>query len=108
MDDNNINGGPNHLTAWREWKGWTQAELASRVETTQGQIAHLESERRALSAKWLRKLADALGITPGWLLDTNPYDISADLLDIWSRADPQQRKQISDIAAALVKSGTDG
>jgi hypothetical protein len=29
--DNDKNGGPNHLKAWREYRGLTQAELGERV-----------------------------------------------------------------------------
>lgn len=51
MDDDNINGGLNHLEAWRRKAGMSQADLAAAVDTTQGMIAHLEADRRGLSAK---------------------------------------------------------
>lgn len=108
MEDDGINGGPNHLEAWRVRAGLTQADLAALVDTTQGMIAHLESERRGLSAKWLRRLAPALNTTPGMLLDHNPNDLSADVIDIWSSADARQKRQISEIARTIVLDGTNG
>lgn len=108
MDDDNINGGLNHLEAWRRKAGMSQAELAAAVETTQGMIAHLESDRRGLSAKWLRRLAPALKTTPGLLLDHNPDDLSADVIDMWSHADLKQKRQITDIARTIVADGTNG
>lgn len=108
MDDDNINGGLNHLEAWRRKAGMSQAELATAVDTTQGMIAHLESDRRGLSAKWLRRLAPALNTTPGMLLDHNPDDLSADVIDMWAHADLKQKRQITDIARTIVSDGTNG
>ena len=108
MDDDGINGGPNHLEAWRRKAGMSQTELAAAVETTQGMIAHLESDRRGLSAKWLRRLAQALNTTPGMLLDHNPDDLSADVIDMWSNANLKQKRQITDIARTIVSDGTNG
>ena len=107
MADNDKNAGPNHLKAWREFHDLTQAELAEKVGTNQNMIAYLESGERGLSAKWLRKLAPALKTTPGHLLDHNPNEMSADIYDIWMHADSRQKRQIADIAKAIVKTGTD-
>lgn len=87
----------------------SQDELAAKVvpPTTQGQIAHLESGRSGLSAKWLRRLADAMGITPGMLLDHDPRDLDAEMIEIWVKADKRQRRQISEISKAILKTGTD-
>lgn len=108
MDDQSKNGGPNHLKAWREYRKITQAELASRVGTNSNMIGYLESGERGLSAKWLRKLADALSITPGHLLDHNPNEMPSDILEIWMNADPTVQRQIAEVAKALVRTGTDG
>lgn len=80
----------NYLKQWRERaKGsdgkapMTQEELADKVGTTKSVISLLENEKRPLSAKWLRKLAEALDTTPGRILDVNPDEANADVLDIW-------------------------
>ncbi len=102
------NNGPAHLKAWREFLKLSQAELAERVGTTASMISMLETEQRGLSEKWLRRLADALGTTAGFLLDHDPNNLPPDLLDIWGKADDRQKRQIVDIAKALVRTGTDG
>src|SRR5690348_220767 len=73
----------NYLRDWRLYKKLTLEELAEKVGTNKSVIHLLENEKRPLSAKWLRKLADALGTTPGRILDVNPNETSAEVLDIW-------------------------
>jgi transcriptional regulator with XRE-family HTH domain len=106
MDSHTKNGGPNFLRQWRERAGMSQAELAEVVNTTSSVIHYLETGERALSAKWLRRLAPALDTTPGMILDHDPKDLEADILDIWSRADLREKRQISEIAKTLIKTGT--
>ena len=108
MDEQEKNGGPNHLKAWRDFRDLTQAELAAKVGTNANMIGYLESGERGLSAKWLRRLADALQITPGHLLDHDPRDLPNDILEIWMNADPGQRRQLAEVAKALVRTGTNG
>ena len=105
--DSDKNAGPNHLQAWRLFRKMTQAELAEKVGTNQNMIGYLENGERGLSAKWLRRLAPALKTTPGMLLDHDPSELSADILDIWGSADVRQRRQIADIAKTIVRTGTD-
>lgn len=107
VDEGESNGGPNHLRAWREFRGLSQVELAERAGTTHQVIGYLERGRTQLSAKWLRKLAPALDTTPGMLLDHDPHELSADVIDIWTHATERERRQIADIARTLVRTGTD-
>lgn len=101
------NGGPNHLKAWREFMKLSQEQLAERVKTTPSMISMLETDQRGLSAKWLHRLADALGTTAGFLLDHNPHELPRDLLEIWLKANERQKRQITDIAKTIVLTGTD-
>lgn len=103
MGNDEKNGGPNHLRAWREHRKLSQGELADLVGTTQSQIAHLENGERALSAKWLRKLADALKSTPGHLLDHDPQALPSDIVEIWLDATAEQRRQLIDMAHVIVR-----
>lgn len=101
------NGGPNHLRAWRLFRdNMTQEQLAEKVGTNANMIGYLESGERGLSAKWLRRLAEALDTTPGMILEHDPNELDADILDIWARGDLRQRRQLAEIAKALVKTGT--
>ena len=83
----------NHLRAWREHRGLTQAKLAEAVGTTGAVISLLESGDRGLSDKWLRKLAPVLGTRPGHLLEVEPADASTDVLEIWADIPEERRNQ---------------
>lgn len=108
MANDDKNGGPNHLKAWREFRDMSQQQLADAVGTTQHQVAYLESGERGLSAKWLRKLAVALDTTVGMILDHDPRELDSDIVEIWATASNRQKKQISEIARTILKTGTDG
>jgi transcriptional regulator with XRE-family HTH domain len=101
------NDGPNHLRAWREHRGLTQARLAEMAGTNANMIQYLETGERALSAKWLRRLAGPLDTTPGMILDHDPTELDADIIDIWGSASARERRQIAEIAKTLRKTGTD-
>ena len=105
MDSQDKNGGPNYLREWRVFRGISQSALAELVGTNANMIQYLETGERGLSAKWLRRLAPALDTTPGMLLDHNPSELDADILEIWGRAGEREKRQISEVARALLKTG---
>ena len=102
-DDEDKNGGPNHLAAWMRFRKMKGAALAKELGITPGMVSDLANSNRALSAKWLRRLAPALKTTPGMLLDHDPFTIDADLIEIWVTASLEQRKTLADVARAVVK-----
>jgi transcriptional regulator with XRE-family HTH domain len=104
--DSDKNGGPNHLKAWRTFRGQTLEQLAVAVDTNANMIGYLESGERGLSAKWLRRLAPALKTTPGMLLDHDPYALDSDVIDIWVNADERQRLQITEVARTLARTAS--
>jgi len=108
MPDQEKNGGPNHLRAWREFREMTQQQLADSVGTNANMIGYLESGERGLSAKWLRKLAPALKTQPGHILEHDPSTMPTDIIEIWFNADDQKRRQLVSLAKAIVSTGTDG
>jgi len=87
----------NHLRAWRELRGMTQAQLAESVGTTGAVISLLESGARGLSDKWLRRLAPVLGTKPGHLLETDPADVDTDVMEIWADIPEEDRAQAREI-----------
>lgn len=101
------NGGPNFLRAWRLHRGMTLEDLAAKVGTTAGVISLLETGERGLSAKWLRRLAPVFETTPGHLLDHDPTQVSADVVNIWTHASFRQKQQIVDIAKTIVSDRSD-
>jgi plasmid maintenance system antidote protein VapI len=84
------------------------AALAEALEITPGMVSDLANSKRALSAKWLRRLAPALKTTPGLLLDHDPHDLDRDIIEMWVNADAVQRRQLKEVAKALVRTGTNG
>lgn len=102
-DDDDKNGGPNHLRAWMRFRKMKGAALADDLDITPGMVSDLANSKRALSAKWLRRIAPALKTTPGLLLDHDPYNLDNDIIDIWVNATSEERRRLKDVAQALVK-----
>lgn len=95
----------NHLRAWREYRGLTQAQLAELVDTTDNVISMLESGDRQLSPKWLNRLAPALKTRPGFLLEFAPE--AADLSILEAIVDvPENRKAEALSILRVFKTGT--
>lgn len=98
----------NYLGAWREKRGLTQAELAEKVGTTGSVISLLESGDRQLSPKWLRKLAPALDVPLGYLLEHHPDKIPDDVMEVWARVPSDRREEALRLLAVFAKTGTAG
>ena len=81
----------------------TLAQLAERVGTNANMIGYLESGEHGLTAKWLRKLAAALETTPGLLLDHDPNTLNVDVIAYLVKASSLQKRQLGQIAKALLK-----
>lgn len=107
MQNANMAKDQNHLKAWRKFRLLTQEELADKVGTTKAVISNLETGSRGLSDKWLRKLAPALGTTPGFLLDYDPNDLDTAYLDAALSVPKERRAQAMHILETF-KTGTDG
>jgi transcriptional regulator with XRE-family HTH domain len=105
-DDENKNGGPNHLRAWMEHRGIKGVELANKLggSVTPGMVSDLANGKRALSAKWLRRLADALETTPGALLDHGPNNAGEKDQNIGSdETDLEESEQATSMSSDLSK-----
>ena len=74
---------PNRIRELRTAKGWSQDDLASRVGCSKPQISDLERGKRGLDLDWMRRIADALDVTPADLLtaDDNPDLLSPEERD---------------------------
>jgi putative transcriptional regulator len=82
---------PNHLRAWREYRGFTVAELAKKSGISAQTIAELERGGMDLSVKLLIKVADALSTTAGRVLEADPKDVAPTLFDA-VQAIPKERQ----------------
>ena len=72
------------LKSARRAKGLTQTGLAKLVDTSQSYIAQMEGNDREPSLETLNTLADALEVSPGWLLGDTVSDMSGEY-----RTDPR-------------------
>lgn len=107
MDDSgDKNGGPNHLGAWMAFRKIKGAALAKALKVTPGMVSDLVNSNRALSAKWLRRIAPHLETTPGMLLDHDPHELDSNVIDIWLSAGDREKRQITAVAAEIVRTGT--
>ena len=106
-DEEDINGGPNHLGAWMRYRKVNGAQLAKALDITPGMVSDLKNSNRALSAKWLRRIAPVLETTPGMILDHDPTVLDTDVIDMWAHASIGKRRQIAEITRTILKSGTD-
>ncbi len=59
---NRVADGENPVRVFREWRGLTQVELASRAGLSQGHVSDIEGGRRIGTVAVLRQIADALGV----------------------------------------------
>lgn len=72
----------NYVQAWRKVRGLTQESLAALVGCSSQTISQIETGGRGARLEMLYRIADVLGVEPGWLLSRNPA--AADLWAICS------------------------
>jgi transcriptional regulator with XRE-family HTH domain len=84
-------GLPGNLRRWREFRGFTVAELAKKSGLGAQTIAGLESGKTDIPTKLLTPLARALGAEAGFLLDVNPYETDPAFFES-VRAIPKERR----------------
>ena len=109
MESDDKNGGPNYLRAWREYHRMTQAELAAKVGTNANMIGYLEDGQRALSLKWLRRLAPALKTRPLFLGEIDPRKADTTTMELAMAVSDDDRPQVNAILETFVKrDGTNG
>lgn len=76
----------------------TQAELARRLGTTQGQICRLEISTRRLSDHWLERLSKALNCTKAELLGEAPQYTRREMafVDLFRRMSDSEQLELLD------------
>lgn len=90
---------------WRVFRGLSQEQLASRLDTSVASISRIENGTQPYTQDVLEALADALMTDPASLLMRNPEDPEA-IWSIWDNAKPGERQMIVDIARTVTKTGT--
>ena len=98
----------NRIRELRTANGWTQADLAARMNTKRQTIGHYETGFRGLDVETICRLCDIFGCTADYLLGRSPVaapELSPeeeDLLLAW-RAAPPEIRAIIDTALAPYK-----
>lgn len=59
---------PNRIRVLRKQRGFSQFELAERLDATTQQVSHLERGKRRLTLQWMQRVAAALECDPADLL----------------------------------------
>jgi transcriptional regulator with XRE-family HTH domain len=88
---------PNNLRAWREYRGFTVAELAKKSGLGVQTITELESGAMDVSGKILEKLAPALSTMAGHILDFDPNDADPSIFDTVLSIPKERRRQALEI-----------
>jgi DNA-binding Xre family transcriptional regulator len=95
---------------WRNFRGYTQEELADIVGMSAPSISQLERGIQGFTDSTLEHLASALNCSPGDLLMRNPMDEDAPW-SIWDNvksADRNTRTAIVAVVETMLKTGTGG
>lgn len=94
------------LRAARKARGWTQAELAHRLDIETATLSRYEVGSRALPLPLLVRCADVLGVAPASLLPGAPPEPAArkaDLLEAWEALAEGRRRLLIQLAQELVR-----
>ncbi|CAJ50555.1 putative transcriptional regulator, partial [Bordetella avium 197N] len=101
------------LRTARNTRGWTQKELAELSGLTPSAIGNYESGQRAqASASAMLKLAEVLGVSPGWLAQGDspappppaPWPFPSVPYSRYLQLKPQQRRQLEALIGAYIDS----
>jgi transcriptional regulator with XRE-family HTH domain len=98
----------NFIKAWREHRGLTLQALGDKLEppASAGTMSAYESGSRNVSMDRLTQIADALGTTPGRLLDGPPEgSVTAEVIQIWDRIADEDREQAKRVLKAFAQGG---
>jgi transcriptional regulator with XRE-family HTH domain len=90
------------LKEWRQYRGYTQEQLADMVGMSVSNISQMERGAQGYSSEGLAALAEALRCEPGHLLMVDPTQQDA-IWSLWETANEAQREQIVAVSKAIVR-----
>jgi transcriptional regulator with XRE-family HTH domain len=91
-----------YIREWRKHRGLTLEKVADRLDMTPGHISMLERGQRGYTQETLEAVGAALQTDVASLLMRDPTDLDA-IWTVWDQAKPAQRRQLLEIAQALVR-----
>lgn len=94
-----------NLRGWRELREMSQQQLADAIEptTTKSVISALENGEMQMSEKWIRKLAPALKIRAGTLLEHHPRELDSEWHEAVEDVPPARRVEAIGILKVISK-----
>lgn len=100
-----------YLREWRKSRGWSQDELASRMDTTGATISRYETGDRDYPGGFLARAAEEFGVEEGRLYELPPRQDAAPAPDggldsMLKDAPDTVKRQARAIVEALLKTGT--
>lgn len=93
---------PTFIRQWRVYRGFSQEELADRIDMSKGNLSQIERGLINYTHDSLERLADALDCDLLDLLSRDPKD-SESLWSLWHKARPGQREQMVEIGRTILK-----
>jgi transcriptional regulator with XRE-family HTH domain len=93
---------PTFIRQWREHRGLTLEQLASRIGTTHASLSRVERGLQPYNQPLLEAVAEALRTDAASLIMRNPADPEG-IWSVWDNAKPAERRQIVEIAKTLLK-----
>lgn len=94
-----------YIRQWRAYRGLTLERLADRVGMTHASLSRIERGLQPYGQALLEALAEALQTDVASLLTRDPTDPEG-IWSMWDQAKPGQRRQIVELAKALIRTGT--
>lgn len=88
------------IRKYRKEKGWTQEQLAEAIEKTAKHVGNLENAKTQMSLECCIDIAEALQISPNYLLLDNLADemqteiLDEELIELYHRYPINQRKKL--------------
>lgn len=97
---------PTFIKEWREFRGYSQEELADRISMTGGNLSLLERGLINYTQDTLDRLAAALECTVIDLLSRDPKN-SDTLFNLWRQASPTKQATMIEIGKTILKAPDD-
>jgi transcriptional regulator with XRE-family HTH domain len=111
VDDANQSGAgtakhPDHyLAEWRDYRGYSQRELAALIDESNSKISRIENGETELRPRFAKKVAAFFNIPLAALFTVNPQGEgrkTAEMLDLWAQVDPEKQDDLLRVMRAFV------
>lgn len=95
-----------YFREWREYKNWTQQELADRLDTSAATVSRIEKGERDWGKGYLEAFAYVVGCPNPTDPITRPPGQAVSLDDMLKNAPPEIQRQALAVVKTILKTGT--